>query len=170
MTSSTDPAFWGLPGSAVRFTGGGFGPARLPHVDAAHRGTYELLLSAFKELKLSRDAAMEAFKKIDVNKDGLISPQELQVGLRSLGIEVGADNTLAVVALADKDENGRINYGEFLALVMPSKGLTSVFFDVRDARTGANDNVISSGHFSLSDIEFAPVKGEPAHLFCSNKT
>ena len=121
-SNSIDPIFEGMEGSAVRFQGGGFGPDKLRRVSDAHMSLLNRLVATFKNAKLSREGALKVFSAFDGNGDGLISPQELQNGLRKLGIALGAEDTISVVELADADSNGRIDYNEFLSLCMPSRG------------------------------------------------
>ena len=63
----------------------------------------------------SINAVKEGFKRIDVNRDGAISRQELKQGLHL------SDEELNVVfALGDLDQDGEISMTEFIPLMSPS--------------------------------------------------
>ncbi|XVF03320.1 hypothetical protein REPUB_Repub04eG0251000 [Reevesia pubescens] len=65
----------------------------------------------------SLEEVKEAFDVFDENKDGFIDATELQRVLRCLGIKeslVQVEECARMIRLADEDEDGRINFNEFL--------------------------------------------------------
>ncbi|KAL8167007.1 hypothetical protein V2J09_008506 [Rumex salicifolius] len=60
----------------------------------------------------------ELFKMIDTDNSGTISLDELKVGLRKVGSDLGESEIKALMDAADIDHNGTIDYGEFLAATM----------------------------------------------------
>lgn len=58
----------------------------------------------------------EAFSLFDDNKDGLISSEELVKLIEKLGGVMTEGQAKALVSLADKDDNGNIDFQEFHSL------------------------------------------------------
>ena len=65
-------------------------------------------------------AAATAFIQYDLDRDGVVGPQDFHVVMHSLGQHTGQsleDSTIQrLFALADKDDNGVIDLNEFMAL------------------------------------------------------
>ncbi len=67
-----------------------------------------------------RPAARYAFDRVDVDKNGEISPKELQLTLEylstyvNIGFQPTEEQMQCAVALCDKDQSGGINYEEFV--------------------------------------------------------
>ena len=59
----------------------------------------------------------DAFKKFDHNEDGYLTSDELFSALLWLGIEVTPGEVLLFTETMDKDENGRIDKAEFMAVL-----------------------------------------------------
>jgi len=59
----------------------------------------------------------EAFSLFDDNKDGLISSEELVKLIEKLGGVMTEGQAKALVSLADKDDNGNIDFQEFHSLL-----------------------------------------------------
>merc|ERR1719277_2768974 len=57
----------------------------------------------------------KAFKKIDLTKSGRLTLEQLEEGLRILGIDQDAK---ALMTILDMDQNGFVSYTEFLAGVL----------------------------------------------------
>ncbi|XP_020577524.1 probable calcium-binding protein CML18 [Phalaenopsis equestris] len=61
----------------------------------------------------------EIFRSFDRNNDGSLTPLELGSLLRSLGIKPSPDQLDALMQTADKNNNGLVEFSEFVALVEP---------------------------------------------------
>jgi solute carrier family 25 phosphate transporter 23/24/25/41 len=57
------------------------------------------------------------FKELDVNKDGHIDAEELNAGLKRLGVPNVPGQAEAVVSLGDQNHDGRIDFDEFVEYV-----------------------------------------------------
>lgn len=70
----------------------------------------------------SHEAEMkEAFKVFDKNGDGLISEQELNEVMLSLGEKLTGEELKMMIKAADRDGNGMIDYMEFISLMNNKK-------------------------------------------------
>lgn len=74
------------------------------------------LLSEDKIIELK-----EIFKEIDVNNTGTISVDELKQSLVDAGIKMKTSQVRKIVQNLDYEENGEINYSEFLAATISLK-------------------------------------------------
>merc|ERR1719483_1664144 len=83
----------------------------------------------FKVSKLfnSKEKAAEAFKKIDINGDGLISKDEMRSASLSNGAKLNAVEVDSIFSLGDANGDGEIDMEEFLAVMVPSAGFSSSF-------------------------------------------
>eukprot|EP00091_Calanus_sinicus_P016427 TRINITY_DN35776_c0_g1_i1.p1 TRINITY_DN35776_c0_g1~~TRINITY_DN35776_c0_g1_i1.p1 ORF type:complete len:524 (-),score=190.55 TRINITY_DN35776_c0_g1_i1:33-1604(-) len=61
-----------------------------------------------------------AFKKFDGNKDGALSQNELLSGMRSTGLDFDSQECNMVFAMADLNQDGEINYVEFVSALFPA--------------------------------------------------
>ncbi|CAL8067981.1 unnamed protein product [Calicophoron daubneyi] len=59
----------------------------------------------------------EAFTLFDVNRDGRITPSELEAVLHSLGIHASAAEVQQMIKDADCDGNGSVEFSEFLKMM-----------------------------------------------------
>jgi calmodulin len=59
-----------------------------------------------------------AFRVFDRDSDGFITPQELRCLLISLGLDSSAQVIRSMIAEADRDRDGKINFAEFRALAL----------------------------------------------------
>jgi Ca2+-binding EF-hand superfamily protein len=73
---------------------------------------------AFKNISSVR----QAFQKFDVDKDGQISRQEIIQGMSSAGLKLTSTEIDTLFILADKDNNGQIDFSEFSQIMIPSAG------------------------------------------------
>ena len=64
----------------------------------------------------------ESFKMFDRDGDGLITEDELHITMNNLGEPMNEDEVKAMIAEADLDGDGKINFKEF-QLLMDSKAL-----------------------------------------------
>jgi Ca2+-binding EF-hand superfamily protein len=55
----------------------------------------------------------ETFNIVDIDSDGLITPEEMRSVLRALGEEVTSERALEIVTAIDSDGDGRISLIEF---------------------------------------------------------
>lgn len=61
----------------------------------------------------------EIFRSFDRNNDGSLTPLELGSLLRAIGIKPSPDQLEALIHMADKNNNGLVEFSEFVALVEP---------------------------------------------------
>ena len=59
----------------------------------------------------------ESFKVFDINGDGLITGDELQVTMNNLGEPMNENDVKAMIDEADLDGDGKINFKEFQLLM-----------------------------------------------------
>lgn len=60
---------------------------------------------------------LEAFRVFDRNGDGYITEEELKQALLNLGERLTGEELKGMIAAADKDGNGLIDYSEFVAMM-----------------------------------------------------
>jgi Ca2+-binding EF-hand superfamily protein len=60
----------------------------------------------------------ETFRVFDRDNDGFITPQELRTLLISLGLDSSAQVIRAMIAEADRNRDGKIDFAEFRALAL----------------------------------------------------
>merc|ERR1719342_1309721 len=65
---------------------------------------------------------INAFTQIDANGDGSISQQELAAGMRNMRMSFSNEETNAIFAAADINQDGEIAYTEFVSLMIPTAG------------------------------------------------
>ena len=53
---------------------------------------------------------MQIFNEIDADGNGYITPDEVVVGYKKLGVELTLENAKAIVDEADTNKDGRISY------------------------------------------------------------
>ena len=58
-----------------------------------------------------------AFKEFDVNGDGFITKREMDIALERMGDVANKKQIQKVFKNVDKDNDGRINYSEFVAMI-----------------------------------------------------
>ena len=63
---------------------------------------------------------------MDTNRDGMISPSELRVGLYSFGVSSDKQAALDVFKEADTDASGGLDFNEFAAFVESNGGEESL--------------------------------------------
>eukprot|EP00088_Acartia_fossae_P012304 TRINITY_DN1633_c0_g1_i1.p1 TRINITY_DN1633_c0_g1~~TRINITY_DN1633_c0_g1_i1.p1 ORF type:complete len:1625 (+),score=462.94 TRINITY_DN1633_c0_g1_i1:438-4877(+) len=62
----------------------------------------------------------QAFQKLDVDKDGQISQQEIIQGMSSAGLKLSSAEIETLFLLGDRDGNGQIDFSEFAQIMIPS--------------------------------------------------
>ena len=85
-------------------------------------------VNRFRNCFSSINDLVSVFKKIDTNNDGSISIQELSAGMRELRMSFSNEETNAIFAAADINQDGDISYIEFVSLMIPSAGDALVKF------------------------------------------
>ena len=65
---------------------------------------------------------VSAFTRFDANGDGSISQQELSSGMRDMRMSFSNEETNAIFAAADINQDGEIAYTEFVSLMIPTAG------------------------------------------------
>lgn len=102
--------------------------AQIDAIDVKEDGsiTWDEFLKLAAELFTERLTAwMNAFRKFDVNHDGFITTNELQAAMKDLkAIEMSDSAVHAFIGEVDEDNDGRINYKEFM-----KSALTWMLFD-----------------------------------------
>jgi calcium-binding protein CML len=64
--------------------------------------------------------AVVAFKRFDSNGDGALSQQELVAGMKNTGINFDNQECANVFAMADLNQDGEIDYVEFVSAIFPA--------------------------------------------------
>ncbi|GAB5371018.1 hypothetical protein AAMO2058_001543000 [Amorphochlora amoebiformis] len=101
----------------------------------------------------------KAFDLFDTNGTGVMELFELNVVLRALGLEMKKDALKALIAEADQDKSGTIDFIEFLDVVRKTMGHKMSKEDV--SKTFDSFDVDGSGDIGLSDLsQVAAILGE----------
>ncbi|KAL6489844.1 hypothetical protein MHYP_G00001890 [Metynnis hypsauchen] len=80
------------------------------------------------------------FAKLDKNRDGFISVQELHEEMRRVGVVCGDEKARMIVANSDRDKDGRLDYEEFLGYMMDREQKWRIDFQALDKKNcGAID-------------------------------
>ena len=82
---------------------------------------------------------VESFNKFDLNRDGAITQDELAAGMRNSRMSFSNEETNAIFAAADANNDGEITYVEFVSLMIPTCGDALIkfrkgFSDIKNAR------------------------------------
>ena len=77
-------------------------------------------LNRFRNSFRNIQEVVSAFKRFDTNGDGALSQQELVHGMRSSGAKLTAAEMKAIFILADVNQDGEVNYIEFISALFPS--------------------------------------------------
>lgn len=90
-------------------------------IDFNGSGTIELtefihVIQSRKETVQLEDAMRETFLIFDRNNDGFIDKYELKSVMRRLGSNLRDEDILKMIKDADKNQDGRIDYDEFISL------------------------------------------------------
>lgn len=63
-----------------------------------------------------KESLLETFKALDENGDGMISRKELLTGYRKvIDVQISDDELNEMFTRIDKDNNGKIDYSEFVS-------------------------------------------------------
>ena len=73
------------------------------------------------ELFMNKFDLIDIFVEIDIDKDGFIKFDDLEKFLRSKEIILYREEIKSVISLYDEDLDGRLNWNEFLFMILPSK-------------------------------------------------
>merc|ERR1719312_1703067 len=76
-------------------------------------------LSKFRNSFRNIQEVISAFKRFDANCDGALSQQELVNGMKAAGMNFNAAEVKAIFALADINQDGEINFVEFVSALFP---------------------------------------------------
>ena len=95
----------------------------IEEVDKDHSGKIELkeFLDLFSRKIKNPDTEedlIETFKKFDTDGNGLITAKELRHVMATLGENMTEEEADEMIREADKDEDGYINYQEFVKIMM----------------------------------------------------
>ena len=69
------------------------------------------------EMKLTNEGLRSIFDRIDTNGDGVLQRDEIMNGFQANGITFRAETADAIMSLADKNNDGVIQYEEFEAMM-----------------------------------------------------
>jgi len=86
----------------------------------------------------------------DYNRDGFLAPEELFGGMTYVGIDVEAQDILEFIRIHDQDNDGNLNYREFLDIVVEQDSVTQ--------DTGEEDAI--PGPKIQAEIERIPPRGK----------
>ena len=64
-----------------------------------------------------RAILLERFQKMDKDKSGYLDRQEIIAGFKELGMKQTAAEIDAIIAKADKNQDGKIQFEEFLDMM-----------------------------------------------------
>merc|ERR1712088_322731 len=79
-------------------------------------------LNKFRNSFRNIHEVISAFKRFDSNCDGSLSQQELCDGISKSGARLSSAEVRAIFTLADVNEDGEINYHEFMSALFPAAG------------------------------------------------
>jgi hypothetical protein len=103
------------------------GRARKKKVAPRLRGkeAWEMVVSLVQRLEALCDQRktrlVDAFRHFDLNKDGTISPDEMEQAIHELGISMTVDEKVMLLYRLDKDGDDVIDLGEMLELVRETR-------------------------------------------------
>ena len=63
----------------------------------------------------NKHEVISAFKRFDENCDGSLSQQELVSGVGALGLNLSSTEVKAIFTLAEVNQDGEVNYTEFVS-------------------------------------------------------
>lgn len=69
---------------------------------------------------VTRESLVAAFERADLNGDGTLSRREFEDALDRLGLGLSQFEVERVVARADADRSGTVDYAEFASLILPA--------------------------------------------------
>ncbi len=85
-----------------------------------------LCITSFFDLKEEKDELLKAFKKLDLNQDGQLSPEELIIGYTSMmGEEEAKKEVDRIFKTIDVNSTGAMDFTEFLLATMNRKKVLS---------------------------------------------
>lgn len=94
----------------------------------------------------------QAFRILDADCNGYISPTELHRVMRNLGENLTEDEISEMVKQADMDGDGKINYEDFCSFARP------IFLGTPPAKNGNHGNA-SNGNHSSNSLSVAATNG-----------
>ncbi|CAD7967244.1 unnamed protein product [Amoebophrya sp. A25] len=65
---------------------------------------------------LGADELLEAFRLLDLDRTGLISPEEIRQIMSIFGDKLSPEEAEGMLDMADLDDNGQVDYEEFVAI------------------------------------------------------
>eukprot|EP00252_Welwitschia_mirabilis_P001502 TRINITY_DN11361_c0_g3_i2.p1 TRINITY_DN11361_c0_g3~~TRINITY_DN11361_c0_g3_i2.p1 ORF type:complete len:535 (-),score=109.49 TRINITY_DN11361_c0_g3_i2:146-1750(-) len=91
--------------------------ARLKQFSAMNKFKKRALRVIAEQLTVEEAAGIkEVFEKMDINKKGNLSLEELKMGLKKIGTQMGDTEIQMMMDAADVDGNGVLDYGEFVTV------------------------------------------------------
>lgn len=86
---------------------------------------------------------VSSFNQFDADGDGAITQQELGAGMRNMRMSFSNEETSAIFAASDSNNDGEINYTEFVSVLIPTCGdaltkFRKCFSNVQNAKTEFN--------------------------------
>ena len=91
-------------------------------------------LNKFRNSFRNINEVISAFKRLDENCDGSLSPQELVAGTAAMGLSLTTSEVKAIFTLADVNQDGEVNYTEFVSALYPvaADGLAKLKNSLKD--------------------------------------
>ncbi len=98
------------------------------------------------EIFCTKFSLLDLFILLDINKDGFINAEDLDIFLRNRQVVLYKEEIEALISLYDDDLDGKWNWNEFLFMMLPSKESYNYnYSDLRHMETEYNEIF----HFSL---------------------
>ena len=110
----------------------------------------------------------QVFHDLDTNGDGLISPQELERGLSTVGKRLDSSQLQALCLLIDANESGAVEYTEFLAACLAAREVKESllraafrYFDVDGSGKVSREEVreVLCSHVKMTSVSTQQVEG-----------
>ena len=119
---NADGKIIGRSGDGIGRRGDGLGKVHRSHL--AHRDLHhQLHRRRINDLLARCGGLRQAFRKFDVNRDGVVSRDEFALGLASIGFDPASNEIQTLMEIADVDSSGNIQYNEFTRLVNDAQGI-----------------------------------------------
>jgi len=113
----------------------------------------------FKVAQMFKDknGAAAAFKKFDINGDGLISKDEMTSTVLSGSVKLSKVEVDAIFQLGDVNKDGEIDMDEFMAVMIPTAGFSASSMSMSSSSSFQSTSVTSTSFSSMSSTSFCSV-------------
>jgi len=132
------------------------GACACPCIEFLATNPHQVLLQKHFQLNpLQRKDVLAAFNHFDADGSGSIDMSELGVAMKSLGFEPRKDDLKAMLGSIDDDENGTINFEEFLSMMTIKISESASRKECDKAfRVGGLNDCMPRQHVSTSSCNF----------------